>query len=424
MSELRQQLHDAHAASDAAHREQKEQEMRVVQMDSDLADLRRQLKSEKAARAAAFTQMEEAQQRQAAAMQQTRIEKHAMQAEVEGLKQQLAAAARQQHRLRHELRSAQQQSMTASAGNVALKTQIQATQKALAAATGGTEDAKAERMWSLNNYSVAFRDAVQKADEKKSLAEAELQSSSDAKIRQLKSVLVKLQRTIDRMIEQEGKSGPAATAKQHRGHRAAASCHSSTAETAPAIAAASKAQMGPARKVTTIQAGGPGQQGKVAAKSAAGRASSARAVASSRGAAEPQQAPARQKVTQPTAAKNSSGQVVGAGGLGTSGGIVSSGALPPKAASFPTSTINATGNQVKAQPSHATKQHATLAAKQTEPERPAEARMMDSLVGVKRKRVDGANIDACNPIRRRQKLQSAANSQLHRQPEGCIKAWK
>lgn len=30
------------------------------------------------------------------------------------------------------------------------------------------------------------------------------------------------------------------------------------------------------------------------------------------------------------------------------------------------------GNQVKAQPSHATKQHATLAAKQTEPERPAE----------------------------------------------------
>lgn len=263
MSELRQQLHDAHAASDAAHREQKEQEMRVVQMDSDLADLRRQLKSEKAARAAAFTQMEEAQQRQAAAMQQTRIEKHAMQAEVEGLKQQLAAAARQQHRLRHELRSAQQQSMTASAGNVALKTQIQATQKALAAATGGTEDAKAERMWSLNNYSVAFRDAVQKADEKKSLAEAELQSSSDAKIRQLKSVLVKLQRTIDRMIEQEGKSGPAATAKQHRGHRAAASCHSSTAETAPAIAAASKAQMGPARKVTTIQAGGPGQQGKV-----------------------------------------------------------------------------------------------------------------------------------------------------------------
>lgn len=39
---------------------------------------------------------------------------------------------------------------------------------------------------------------------------------------------------------------------------------------------------------------------QVAAKSAAGRASSARAVASSRGAAEPQQAPARQKVTQPT----------------------------------------------------------------------------------------------------------------------------
>lgn len=268
MNELRQQLRDARAASNAAQKEQEQKEFRVMQLDSDLADLKQQLESEKAARATAFTRMEEAYQRQAASTQQSRIEKHTMRAEVEGLKQQLAAAARQQHLLRHELRSAQQQSMTASAGNVALKAQIQATQQALAAATGGTDDAKAERMWSLNNYSIAFRDAVQKANEKKFLAEAklaELQSSSGTNIQQLKSELLKLQRTIDRMPKrkQEGKSAPTATAKQHRGHSAAASGHSSTAETAPALAAASKAQMGPGRKVATTQAGGSRQQGMV-----------------------------------------------------------------------------------------------------------------------------------------------------------------
>ena len=274
LEELQQRLQFAHAARDAAQKKQKQCELQFVQMDAILADLRNELELEKAARAPAAVEIQQACQGRAAATHQVHNNRVSLQAEVGGLKQQLAAAMRQQDQLQQQLSAAQQQSRIASADNVALRFEIQATQQQLVEATGGAVVHK-ERLVNFKGYNVVFRQAVSKMHIKTAEAEAQLeevQKSSEATIKHLRSIILKLQKMIDRTpeveqdvnVEQIGQSGSAATAKQHKGEGAAANGDSSAAEILAGPTAAFKGGMGPGRNFTTLQAGGGSrQQGKV-----------------------------------------------------------------------------------------------------------------------------------------------------------------
>lgn len=307
ITEQWEQLQDAHAL---AQQRQSEQQLRAAQADSLLAETREQLRAEKAGQAAAISLYEEVLQCQAAAAQESQNAKQGLQGEVEMLKQQLAASAGHQSDLQKELQTAQQQSNAAahlSADNTALRASLQAAQQQLASVSAardahnaqltaaqqqGQEWAsqrdqahsltlkQADRILTLTNENMALMDAAEKAEAHWKEIVQQATGGLTAQLAEAQAEAAELRHTsaaaisnLQSQLQDSPRIGALHTARKPK-----ASAHISCQEKKAVVAA----------KPAIPQ---------VAGRSAASQASSRRAVAGSRAAAEAQQAPARRKQT-------------------------------------------------------------------------------------------------------------------------------